>query len=160
MIFEFSKFYPGTFERGRDFVNMLDRFFGQLPNGWQYGVEIRNESFLRDEYFSMLASHGVTHVYNNWEKMPAVEEQLALDGSATTDFYGARFLLTPGRKYAAAVESFSPYNETKRVDDSARNAGASLMRRKVGRRSFIYVNNRLEGNSLETIRAMMALARA
>lgn len=158
LMFEFSHFYPGTFERGRDFVDLLDGFFEKLPAGWQYGVEIRNENFLRDEYFSMLASHGVTHVYNNWERMPAVEEQLEMEASATADFFGARFLLTPGRKYADAVESFSPYNETKRVDESARRAGAKLMKREVGKRSFLYVNNRLEGNSLETIRAMMALA--
>ncbi|MFT4551018.1 MAG: hypothetical protein ACI9UA_000139 [Pseudoalteromonas tetraodonis] len=158
LMFEFSHFYPGTFERGRDFVDRLDRFFEKLPSGWQYGVEIRNQSFLREEYFAMLKSHGVTHVYNNWERMPAVEEQLEMEGSATADFFGARFLLTPGRKYAEAVESFSPYNETRRVDDSARKAGSRLMKREVGKRSFLYVNNRLEGNSLETIRAMMGLA--
>ena len=158
LMFEFSHFYPGTFERGRDFVERLDGFFEKLPKGWQYGVEIRNENFLREEYFSMLESHGVTHVFNNWERMPAVEEQLELDGSATADFFGARFLLTPGRKYAKAVEDFSPYSETKQVDESARGAGAKLMKREVGKRSFLYVNNRLEGNSLETIRAMMALA--
>ena len=158
LMFEFSHFYPGTFARGREFVEMLDEFFGRLPAGWQYGVEIRNESFLREEYFSMLASHGVAHVYNNWERMPAVAKQLEIGGSATADFYGARFLLTPGRKYAAAVESFSPYNETRRVDESAREAGARLLKKETKKRSFIYVNNRLEGNSLETIRAMMALA--
>ena len=158
LIFEFSHLYPGTFERGRDFVAQLDGFFEKLPSGWQYGVEVRNRSFLREEYFSMLASHGVTHVFNNWERMPAVEEQLVLDGSSTADFFGARFLLTPGTKYADAVETFSPYNETKRIDESARRAGAKLMKRDVRKRSFIYVNNRLEGNSLETIRAMMALA--
>ena len=158
LIFEFSHFYPGTFERGRVFVEMLDEFFSALPGGWQYGVEIRNESFLREEYFSMLASHGVAHVFNNWERMPPVSEQLEVAGSTPADFFGARFLLTPGRKYADAVESFSPYNETRRVDESARAAGGRLMRRQPKRRSFIYINNRLEGNSLETIRAMMALA--
>ncbi len=80
-----------------------------------------------------------------------------MPGSETSDFFGARFLLTPGEKYAKAVEDFSPYNETKRVDESARKAGGRLMKREVGKRSFLYVNNRLEGNSLETIRGMMDL---
>ena len=43
-------------------------------------------------------------------------------------------------------------------DEAARGAGARLMKREPSKRSFLYVNNRLEGNSLETIRAMMALA--
>ncbi len=159
LIFEFSHFYQGVISRGREFVDLLDAFFGKLPTGWQYGVEVRNESFLREEYFLMLASHGVAHVYNNWEKMPPVQEQLQIPLSQPADFFGARFLLTPGRKYADAVESFSPYNETKRVDESAREAGARLMKRDPKKRSFIYVNSRLEGNSLETIRAMMALSK-
>ena len=140
------------------FVQQRDHFLGKLPGGWQFGVEIRNENFLHPEYFSVLASHGVTHVYNNWERMPTVGEQLAHSDVSATELFGARCLLTPGRKYADAVESFSPYNETKRVDEAARGDGARLMKQEPSKRSFLYVNNRLEGNSLETIRAMMALA--
>lgn len=158
LIFEFSQIYPGQFRRGREFVAELERFLGQLPDGWQFGVEIRNQSLLRDEYFAALAAHGVAHVYNNWERMPPVASQLELPASSTADFFGARFLLTPGRKYADAVASFSPYSEVAEADEGARAAGARLMRREVGRRSFLYVNNRLEGNSLETIRAMMHIA--
>src|SRR5262245_1706493 len=47
LIFEFSKFYPADYRRGRDFVADLDRFLEQLPKGWPYGVEIRNKYFLR-----------------------------------------------------------------------------------------------------------------
>ena len=45
-IFEFSKFYPTDYEHGRDFVADLDRFLGDIPKGWNYGVEIRNKHFL------------------------------------------------------------------------------------------------------------------
>ncbi len=160
LMFEFSHFHQGAFERGRDFVAALDAFLGQLPSGWQYGIEIRNRSFLHPEYFAMLAGHGVTHVFNNWTHMPPVGEQLAMEGSRATDFFGARFLLTPGRKYAEAVEDFSPYTETKREDPDAREAGAALLAKPTKRRSYLYVNNRLEGNALNTIRAMIARFKA
>lgn len=171
MMFEFSKFYPGQFERGAEFVERLDRFLGEIPkNGWQYGVEMRNKNFLHPEYFDALRRHGVTHVYNNWEQMPPVSEQMTLQGSRTVDdFAAARFLLKPGRAYADAVEAFEPYETTKEVDEDARGAGAGLIQQLLAENqakkangqpskpSFLFVNNRLEGNALLTIEAMMRL---
>ena len=168
LMFEFSRFYPGDFERGRDFVEKLDTFLAALPkDGWQYGVEIRNRSFLEPDYFEMLSRHGVAHVYNNWTRMPPVDEQMAIDGSMTTDFAAARFLLKAGRNYQQAVDNFQPYDSTKEVNQPARKAGGSLIRqlldahapRKSSRRpSFLFVNNRLEGNALLTLAAMVQYA--
>ena len=160
LIFEFSHFYRKDFERGRDFTTALDAFLAQLPGDWQYGVEIRNESFLHKDYFATLAKHGVAHIYNQWQRMPPVSAQLQMEGSFTTDFTGARFLLTPGRKYQEAVDSFSPYDQVQQIDADARQAASDLAKRAIeqaGKRpSVLYVNNRLEGNSLGTIMAILA----
>ena len=126
-------------------------FLGRLPGGWQFGVEIRNPAFLKPEYFAMLQNHGVTHVFNAWTQMPTVNEQMTLEGSFTADFFASRFLLRKGRAYQAAVEAFSPYSEVKDVNPEARDAIKSLAKRSSKRRSFIFVNNRLEGNALKTI---------
>lgn len=157
LIFEFSQFYKRDFEHGRDFVTALDRFLGDLPAGWQYAVEIRNNTFLQPEFFEALRRHGVAYAFNSWTRMPPVSEQLAMSGSVTTDFVVGRFLLTPGRTYEQAVSAFSPYTETKAADPDARAAGrAVIAEAKKGKRpSFIYVNNRLEGNALSTIEAMI-----
>lgn len=163
LMFEFSHFYPSDYARGRDFMAELDGFLGRLPRGWRYGVEIRNRGFLRAEYFATLARHGVAHLYNNWQDMPAVREQMELPGSRTADeFFGARFLLKPGRKYEDAVKLFSPYASVQEVNAEGRAAGAELIRRAQaggGRtKAFIYVNNRFEGNALGTIAAMLEQA--
>ncbi len=160
LIFEFSRFYPSDFARGRDFVEALDGFLERLPAGWRYGVEIRNPNFLRPEYFAALARHGVAHVFNSWHGMPGVEEQRALPGSLTNpDIFAARFLLRPGRKYEEAVKLFSPYDRVKDPYPEATVAGARLIEdaraRSGATRAFIYVNNRLEGNALETVSAMV-----
>jgi uncharacterized protein YecE (DUF72 family) len=159
LIFEFSQFYKSDFEHGRDFVAALDGFLSRLPGGWQYGVEIRNKTFLQAEYFEMLARHQVAHVYNSWSRMPAVSEQMRIAQSETTDFLAARFLLSPGRVYEQAVKEFNPYTETKAVDADAREAGRVLLEkaRKKKRLSFFFLNNRLEGNALNTIQAMLGL---
>ena len=157
LIFEFSQFYPTDFERGRDFVEALDRFLSELPPGWQYAVEIRNRTFLEPEYFATLRKHGVAHVFNSWARMPPVSEQIELPGSVTTDFVTARFLLTPGRTYAKAVETFSPYKEVQAPDMNARTAAKAMVAKAKGgkRPSFIYANNRLEGNAPATIAAIL-----
>lgn len=159
LMFEFSHFYPTDFERGRDFVEALDQFLSRLPRGWPYGIEIRNRHFLHPDYFAVLSRHGVAHVFNSWGEMPPVGEQLAMAGSVTNlTLCGARFLLKPGRKYQEAVALFSPYDRVRELNPEARAAGAKLIQEgSTGRerKTFIYVNNRLEGNALLTIEAMI-----
>ena len=160
LIFEFSRFWRSDYEQGRDFLNDLDKFLGQLPKGWPYAVEMRNQHWLTPEYFGCLTRHGVTHVFNSWNAMPPVSEQMTMPGSRTNPrLVVARFLLKPGRKYEEAVTAFQPYDKLKEPNPEARAAGKALVVEgkapKPGRATFIYVNNRLEGNALETIEAML-----
>lgn len=157
LIFEFSHFYPKDFPQGRDFMNALDAFLTQLPPSYAYAVEVRNKNFLQPEYFDMLSSHGVAHVYNSWTRMPELGEQIALPGSFTTDFTVARLLLKPGRTYEEAVNSFSPYKKAKEENATVREAAKTLIdkARKGKRPSFVFVNNRLEGNAPTTIAAII-----
>ncbi|MBL9131434.1 MAG: DUF72 domain-containing protein [Verrucomicrobiaceae bacterium] len=162
-IFEFSHFHPRDFGRGREFVDALDHFLGQLPPGWQYGVEIRNKSLLHPDYLAMLRGHGVAHVMNNWTHMPPVAEQWRMPGVLTTEsFTAARFLLRPGRTFEQAVKLFSPYNATKEPYEEARAAAASIIESRAKAAelrevlpSFLFVNNRLEGNALLTVLAVL-----
>jgi len=163
LMFEFSRFWPSDYGHGREFVNDLDTFFERLPRGWPYAVEMRNRSWLRPEYFDCLTRHRITHVFNSWDAMPPVSEQMALPGSRTNpELIAARFLLKPGRNYEEAVKTFQPYDRTREVNDDVRKAGAAMIvegeRYEPRRKTYIYVNNRLEGNALETIRAMVELA--
>lgn len=159
LMFEFSRFYPADFEHGRDFVAALDSFLDKLPKSWPYGIELRNKYWLKPEYFECLARHHVTHVYNSWTEMPPIGKQMELAGSETNpDLVAARFLLKPGRKYEEAVKAFEPYEGTKEVNEDARCAGTALIKggkKNPKRKTLIFVNNRLEGNALNTIRAML-----
>lgn len=151
LMFEFGHLYKRDFEQGRDFVEALNQFLGQLPQGWQYGVEIRNKEFLRAEYFEALHRHGGTHIFNSWSGMPPVDEQMSLNGSFTADFFSSRFLLRPGRKYEEAVKNFSPYESVQDPFPEGRRAIETLATKKPLQPSYIFVNNRLEGSALGTI---------
>jgi len=162
LMFEFTRFWPADYEHGRDFVRDLDAFLSKLPKGWPYAIEMRNKNWLHDEYFDCLARNGVTHVFNSWQAMPSVTEQMAHKNSRTNqDLIAARLLLAPGRNYEDAVKTFQPYDRTQEVNDEARTAAAQLIvegiRYEARRKTYIYVNNRLEGNALMTVDAILAL---
>jgi len=160
LMFEFSRFWPSDYAHGADFIKDLDRFLGELPKGWPYGIESRNKHWLTPEYFGCLARHGVTHVFNSWTDSPEVSDQMAMAGSRTNpDLVAARFLLKPGRKYEDAVKRFQPYDKVIEIYPGARAAAWALIVEgatvRQHRRTFIYINNRLEGNAIAMVQAMM-----
>lgn len=160
IIFEFSKFYPSDYAHGADFVADLDRFFSALPKDWLFSVELRNRKWLGPDYLACLQKHGVAHVYNNWTDMPPVAEQIGIVGEQRVETSTvARFLLKPGRKYEEAVTKFEPYTHTQEVNEEGRAALAALIERgwlKLSRDgTYLYINNRLEGNALMTVLAVL-----
>ena len=156
LIFEFGTFRQKSFAEVGDFVAALDPFLGRLPAGWRYAVEIRNAEFLAPRYFDCLRAHGVSHVYNAWTRMPEIARQMAIPQSRTSDLTVARALLRQGRAYEDAVRLFSPYTQVQDANEPVRRALRELIDIALvdGRPAFIFVNNRLEGNSPGTVVAI------
>jgi uncharacterized protein YecE (DUF72 family) len=153
LIFEF-----GT--RGaslREFVRRLEPFLDALPAGFRYAVEIRNREYLTPLYFDCLRAHNTAHVFNAWTRMPALSQQITIAGAFTTDFTVVRALLREGRAYEDAVAKFTPYDRVRDENPEARDALREVIRRmrEERRAAYIFVNNRLEGNAPETIRAVL-----
>jgi uncharacterized protein YecE (DUF72 family) len=120
-------------------------------------VEIRNQEFLTKEYFECLRRHRVAHVFNAWTRMPDLSEQMQLPEVYTADFTVARALLRKGRPYETAVAKLSPYQRVQDPNPEARQALRNLISRARERNqpSYIFVNNRLEGNAPQTIEAIV-----
>ena len=78
-------------------------------------------------------------------------------GAFTADFTVVRALLRPGRAYEDAVAMFAPYDQIRDENPEAREALRALIQRmrEERRAAYIFVNNRLEGNAPETIRAVV-----
>lgn len=156
LIFEFGAFSKRAIAGPDEFLERLDRFLAALPPHFRYAVEVRNPEFLQPAYFGCLRGRGVAHVYNAWSRMPDLRQQIEIPGSATADFRVCRALLRPGRPYEQAVAMFSPYSEIRDPNPEARDALRILIRRAREERTlaFLFVNNRLEGNSPMTIMAV------
>lgn len=140
----------------KEFVAKLARFFDQLPETFRYAVEVRNREYLMDPYFDALRAHRTAHVFNGWTKMPSLGEQIAMRHAFTTDFTVVRALLRAGRAYETAVAAFAPYDKIQDENPEGRQALRELIQRmrEEKRASYIFVNNRFEGNAPETIRAI------
>lgn len=157
LILEFGAFPRTAYSHVREFVRDLDRFLALLPRQFRYSVEIRHPEFLGPDYFHLLRSHGVAHVFNAWTRMPELGVQLRLPDAYTAGYTVCRALLRRGRSYEEAVRLFSPYEEIKDPNPEGRQAIRDLIElaRRDRREAFIFVNNRFEGNAPRTIEAIV-----
>jgi uncharacterized protein YecE (DUF72 family) len=139
-----------------EFVAQMAPFFDLLPDTFRYSVEVRNREFLVPLYFDALRERRAAHVFNAWTKMPPLEEQIAIPGAFTADFTVVRALLRAGRAYETAVATFAPYDKIQDENPEGRMALRDLIARmkEERRTSYIFANNRFEGNAPETIRAI------
>jgi uncharacterized protein YecE (DUF72 family) len=156
LIFEFGALPKRAIAGPDAFLERLDPFLAALPPQFRYAVEVRNPEFLEPDYFACLRARGVAHVYNAWTRMPELRRQIEIPGSATAAFLVCRALLRQGRPYEQAVEMLTPYSEIRDPNPGARESLRVLIQRARDQRSmaFLFVNNRLEGNSPLTIMAI------
>ena len=155
-VFEFQAMRGKDLPSAPQWAEELDGFLRQLPRDYRYAVELRNRELMTDSHGAVLARHGVAHVFNSWNEMPPIGEQLELPWTFPAAFTVARALLRPGRAYADAVKLFQPYE---RIRDPQPEVRQDLLRviAEATRRhleALILVNNRLEGNAPATVRAL------
>jgi hypothetical protein len=157
-VFEFQAMRGKDLPEPTRWAEELDAFLKELPRDFRYAVELRNAELLTDVHGAVLARHGVAHVFNSWNEMPRIGEQLELPWTFPAGFTVARGLLRPGRRYADAVKLFEPYERIRDPQPEVRHDLLRLVAEALRRRidALILVNNRLEGNAPGTIRALAA----
>ena len=151
-LFEFQRHEMSTDE----FCSRLDKFFLQLPREFRYAVEVRNPGLLGMSYLQVLSRHGVGHVYNHWSFMPSLAEQHRLMQGFTAVFTLLRLLTPLKMSYAIAKKRAEPYTKIVEGLPQMRNETVQLVRQAVGqgRRAYVLVNNRCEGNAPLTVQAL------
>lgn len=157
LLFQLPPLRPHELPRPNAFAERLDRFFGQLPAGYEYAVELRNAELLTPNYLAALARHGVAHVLSHWERMPPIREQLAMANVLTAPHVVTRLMLPQGVGYEEAREAFAPFDRLQAPDEAMRADVVALWKacRAAGRRLTVIVNNKAEGSSPLTVRALL-----
>ncbi len=137
------------------FGERLDRLLTRLPPEFRYAFELRNAELLTPTYLEVLAAHGAGHVTNVWTGMPTLRRQTMLPGFfERTPFFVARLMLPPFTRYETRRQSFEPFDRVMDPQFDTRDDVLALVRAAKGRDVFVLVNNKLEGCSPETVRAL------
>jgi uncharacterized protein YecE (DUF72 family) len=157
-ILQFPPSSPSRRLRPDAFAAKLELFLAALPRDFRYAVELRDPSLLTESYRRVLESTGAAHVYNYVTRMPMPEEQtgvVPLDAAGFT-FTVVRLLLPPGTRYDDRREEFVPFDRIVAPDPEMRRQVASIARTSLslGREVFVLVNNKAEGCSPLTVRAL------
>ena len=157
VVFEFGAFGKKVFDSADEFAQVMAEFLPLLPRTFRYAIEVRNPEFLHGAYFAVLREHGIAHVFNAWTRMPTLSAQMQYPDVFTTDFTVTRALLRAGRPYEEAVKLFSPYEAIQEPNEEVRGALRNLLAlaKKRNEPTYIFVNNRLEGNAPGTIEAVI-----
>lgn len=158
LVFQLAPVSARNLPHPEAFAARLDAFLGALPTAFRYAVELRNRELLGPAYLDVLARHGVAHVLNLWERMPTIGRQLALPGVLTAPFVVCRLSIPPGGRYEEQKRRFAPFDRIVAVDEGMRVDVEALARAcRMGRKTlYLTVNNKVEGSSPLTIRALIA----
>lgn len=157
LVFQFPPISPRDLPHPDAFAERLDAFLGALPTAFPYAVEIRNRELLRPGYLEVLARHRTAHVLNLWERMPDVGRQLAIPGIFTAPHVVCRLSIPPGNRYEDQKRKFAPFDRIVAPDEAMRASIVALARacREAQRALFLTVNNKVEGSSPLTVRALI-----
>lgn len=141
------------------FCERLGQFLSKAPRDFPFAVELRDRKLLTSEYARTLRDHGASHVFNYWSRMPAISEQMRVDGLLSGPLVIARLLLPPGERYSELKEAYAPFDrlvapQPKMREDVIRLVHASLER---DADCYVIVNNKAEGSSPLTVQALAKL---
>lgn len=147
----------------RDVERRLETFFSTCSRDVPLAVELRDRRLLTGRYLELLRAYDVTPALNQWSAMPPLSVQLDTMGANLPGPVAvARLLLPPGSSYETEKRALAPFDRVQRVDPSLRSSVVRFVR-EAGERgvpAFVIVNNKVEGCSPLTIRALAELVAA
>lgn len=157
-VFELTPMPKGAIDE-RSLTQKIDAFLTRLPSGWSWAFELRNGELLGPRWFDVLRAHGAAHVFTYWTAMPSVREQLRRAGGRPPGrVVVARLMLPPFTRYEAKKADFAPFDRLVEPQPEMRDDVVALLRaaHEDCEEAFVIVNNKAEGSSPLTVRALAA----
>ncbi|MEM7138712.1 MAG: DUF72 domain-containing protein [Myxococcota bacterium] len=138
------------------FATQLGRFLGAVPDTFPFAVELRDRRLMTPQYAAVLEQHDASHVFNYWSRMPSIAEQARVSGLLRGSVCVVRLLLPPGTKYAELKDAYAPFDRIVEPQPAMRSEVKRLVQEALAREMEVYVlvNNKAEGSSPLTVRAL------
>lgn len=146
VMFQFEYLNRGKMPSRRAYLDKLDAFLSQAPQGYEYAVECRNPNYLEGDYFELLRSRNVSLVLTEGYYMPPVGEVFGRLGGPPP---GRSCILRLQAYDYGAIEKQTNGSWDRRVqphEDRLADVAEIIRQTLAGRiLTFVNVNNHFEG---------------
>jgi uncharacterized protein YecE (DUF72 family) len=92
LLFQFPYFSKRHFSNAQAFLDRLEPVLDQLPEGFQFAVEVRNRWWITRRLLDLLRAHHVALVLTDHPWMPPIQELIRQHDVVTADFAYIRWL--------------------------------------------------------------------
>lgn len=157
IIFQFGYLNKEIFANQNEFYDALGTFFALLPDSFPFGIEIRNPSFITEQYFSLLHQNSITPVLASGYWNDSLSATLSHYHSFLGNRLGVRLLGEDRKRIEAkANEAWNALYEPK--DEELKTLTGFLKQfLDEGKEIFVNVNNHYEGSAPLTITRLQSL---
>lgn len=144
ILLQFGYFNKQVFSNVEPFFERLDAFLGLFPRSVRLAVEIRNRSWLVEEFFAILRNHGAACALAEHAWMPPVEATLDAHDCITADFLYLRLIGDrKGIEKITTTWDKTVVDRRDRVADIARAVNRVLSKANV----VTFINNHFAGHA-------------
>jgi uncharacterized protein YecE (DUF72 family) len=138
-----------------EFLDRLDTFFKEAPEGYQYAIETRNKNYLTKDFFSFLKNHNLGFVFLDGYYMPPTSWIHDNFDTATCDFSIIR-LHGPDR---AGIEEATGgvWDKIVQPKDSGLESALNIVKANKMKKitTYVNVNNHYEGSAPITVQRFL-----
>lgn len=140
----------------KTFARRLDAFLAEMDPRLSFAVELRDPALLQTAYARVLDDRRAAHCYNLHTHMPLPGAQRAVVSLRHQPFSVVRLSLPPHAHYEERKAALLPFDRLQDVDPARREDTLSVVREALsqGLETWVLVNNKAEGCSPLTIRAL------
>lgn len=158
LVLQFPYFAKAIFPSSKPFMERLDRFLENLPQGFRYAVEIRNGRWLTADFVALCRRHEAAVVLVDQGWMPMPDELAEKFDPISADFAYIR-LLGDRREIEAITKSW----EREVIDRGEKlqrwaNYLAGLADLAIP--TLVYINNHYAGHAPATVRRLQEMFRS
>jgi uncharacterized protein YecE (DUF72 family) len=156
VLFEFPSVSRAFTGDAAEFARRLDAMLADLDPRIPVAVELRDPALLKTAYANVLRARRAAHAYNLHTHMPLPGRQRAVVPLRDQPFAVVRLLMPPGGRYDERKRRFAPFDRLQDVDPARREDTLSVIVEAIGGglETWVLVNNKAEGSSPLTIKAL------
>jgi uncharacterized protein YecE (DUF72 family) len=92
LLFQFPYFSKRHFSNAQAFLDRLEPFLDQLPEGFQFAIEVRNRWWVTRRMLDLLRARGVALALTDHPWMPSIQELMRQHDVVAADFAYIRWL--------------------------------------------------------------------